>query len=142
MSFPLIDALTENNEYPLVNLDNVDEFLDANDSVLLFFTENPTQFPESNDVAVVLPELMKSFEGRLQPAVVARDAEKQLHARFPFNGWPALVHVRGGKFVGSISRMQDWDVYLIEIERLLASEPVSTPAFRIPVVSENTNHCH
>lgn len=142
MSSPLIDALTGTHGYPLVDGETVDGFIESHENTLLFFTENPKQFPESNDVAVVLPELMKQFGGRIQVAVVDRSVEKQLHAHFPFSGWPALVHLRRGKYVGAISRMQDWDVYLQELNRLLAREPVTTQAFCIPVVSENQSHCH
>ncbi|MCU7925202.1 MAG: hypothetical protein KZQ97_02025 [Candidatus Thiodiazotropha sp. (ex Dulcina madagascariensis)] len=88
-----------------------------------------------------LPLLMQAFADRLQVAVVDRTCEHQLHARFPFDGWPALVMLRDGDYVGAISRMQDWEVYLSEIERLLSTEPTTAPQFKIPVVSAGS-HCH
>jgi hydrogenase-1 operon protein HyaE len=113
----------------------------AHTHTLLFFTENPLQFPESNDVAVVLPLLMETFGDRFQVAVVERDSEHELHGRFPFDTWPALVMLRGGDYLGAICRMQDWDVYLSEIEALLNTQVSTAPRFKIPVVSAD-RQCH
>ncbi|MES9994075.1 MAG: hypothetical protein ABW098_19155, partial [Candidatus Thiodiazotropha sp.] len=135
MSSPLIRDLIENRAIPSVNEKTLDDLVHAHRHTLLFFTENPQQFPESNDVAVVLPLLMAEFGDRFQLAVVERESEHQLHARFPFDSWPALVMLREGAYVGAISRMQDWGVYLSEIERLLNTQPSTTPGFKIPVVS-------
>ena len=137
----LIEELIERKGISLVDEQSLESFTGKQSNSLLFFTENPLQFPESNDVAVVLPLLMEAFADRFQVAVVDRAAERQLHARFPFDGWPALVMLKDGAYVGAISRMQDWDVYLSEIERLLSSEPSAVRAIGIPVVSAD-RRCH
>ncbi|MET0088036.1 MAG: hypothetical protein ABW082_16130 [Sedimenticola sp.] len=142
MPSPLIRMLIEEHNYPLVDEHSVDSLLQENECTVLFFTENPKHHPESNDVAVILPELMKRFGERLEVAVVERDAEQALRARYPFNEWPALVFLRGGDYLGAISRVQDWDVYLREFERLLDAEPAPVPSIRIPVVSESAGSCH
>jgi hydrogenase maturation protease len=59
-------------------------------------------------------------------------------ARFPFDAWPSLVLLRDGRYVSAISRMQDWDNYLAEMERLLESEPCPLSRFPVTVVSD----CH
>ncbi len=141
MSSPLIQDLMDSQKVPLVDETSLEAFVASHRHVLLFFTENPAQFPESNDVAVVLPLLMRQFGERFRVAVVARECERRLHARFPFDSWPALVLLRDGRYVGAISRMQDWEVYLSEMERLLASEPSSMRGFKVPVVSANPT-CH
>ncbi|MET0071602.1 MAG: hypothetical protein ABW096_16320 [Candidatus Thiodiazotropha sp.] len=141
MPSPLIRDLIENKAIPTVNVKTLDDFVRAHSHCLLFFTENPQQFPESNDVAVVLPLLMAEFGDRFRVAVVDRESERQLHARFPFDGWPALVMLKDGAYVGAISRMQDWDVYVNEIERLLLAQPSPSPSFKIPVVSA-PGRCH
>ncbi|MEJ2622093.1 MAG: hypothetical protein P8163_18115 [Candidatus Thiodiazotropha sp.] len=141
MSSALINALIEQQGVPLVDEHSLGRFASKQTHTLLFFTENPQQFPESNDVAVVIPLLMDAFGGRFQVAVVAREAEHQLHARFPFDGWPSLVLLKHGAYVGAISKMQDWDVYQAEIERLLSAEPASIKPINIPVVRANS-HCH
>jgi hydrogenase-1 operon protein HyaE len=143
MSSPLIEDLIENRGIPLIDEAALDEFSRSHCHVLLFFTENPSQFPESNDVAVVLPLLMQHFGDRFRIAVVARESEHSLHARFPFDGWPSLVLLKEGAYVGAVSRMQDWDVYLSEIERLLQSEPSTLRGIKVPVVSADAQStCH
>ncbi|MEW8506400.1 MAG: hypothetical protein AB2598_06825 [Candidatus Thiodiazotropha sp.] len=135
MSSSLIRDLIENKSIPTVNEKSLDDFVRTHQHTLLFFTENPSQFPEANDVAVVLPLLKAEFGDRFQLAVVERESERQLHARFPFDAWPALVMLKDGAYVGAISRMRDWDVYRTEIENLLRAQPAATPSFKIPVVS-------
>ena len=143
MSSPVIDALIEDKGLSRVDEASLEAFSRSHRHVLLFFTENPRQFPESNDVAVVLPLLMQAFGERFRVGVVARESERRLHARFPFDGWPSLVLLREGRYVGAISRMQDWDVYLSEMERLLQTEPSTLTGFKIPVVSAGASPtCH
>lgn len=138
MASALINQLIEQRAIAVVDEQSLDSLTRNQRSTLLFFTENPVQFPESNDVAVVLPLLMDAFVDRFQVGLVDRSSEHQLHARFPFDGWPALVMLKDGDYVGAISRMQDWDVYLSEIERLLNAEPAGIKPIGIPVVSADS----
>ncbi|MES9954428.1 MAG: hypothetical protein ABW104_16445 [Candidatus Thiodiazotropha sp. 6PLUC2] len=138
MASALINQLIEQRGIAVVDEQSLDSFTQNHRNTLLFFTENPVQFPESNDVAVVLPLLMDAFVDRFQVGLVDRLSEHQLHARYPFDGWPALVMLQDGDYVGAISRMQDWDVYLSEIERLLSAEPSGVKPISIPVVSADS----
>lgn len=126
MSSPLIQHLTDELSYPLLNADNFDAFIEQAPYSVLFFTEQPKRFPESNDVAVILPELVKQFP-QLSPAVVSTDCEKSLQGRYAFNVWPALVFLKDGEFLGTITKVQDWNVYLAEIGSILASDPKPNP---------------
>lgn len=139
MPSPLIREMIEQHGYPLVDTDNVDAFLQAREDVVLFFTENPLHFPESDDVAVILPELMRAFAGRLEAAVVASRTERELWRRYNFSGWPSLVFLRRGQYLGAITRVQDWQVYIEKIEALLAGEPATPPAVEVPLVRASTN---
>jgi hydrogenase-1 operon protein HyaE len=142
MPSPLIRRMLERYGYPVLDQDSIDGFLASHDQVVLLFAENPQQFPESNDVAVILPELIKAFDGRLEAALIDRKAEHELQRRYGFGTWPALVFLRRGEYLGVITQVQNWDDYLREIDRLLASEPVKAPGFKIPVVSEPAHGCH
>lgn len=142
MPSPLIEKMIEQHGYRRVDEHSVDAFVQDSECSVLFFTENPKHYPESNDVAVVLPELMKQFTGRLQVAVVEREAEQTLRARYPFNEWPSLVFLRKGDYLGAISRVQNWEDYLREFERLIDAEPSPVKGFKIPVVAETTSNCH
>ena len=142
MPSPLIDSLTQAQGYPLVSDHDLQAFLTAHAHSILFFTEDPDRYPESNDVAVILPELMKVFGDRCAAAVVRRESEKKLQQRFGFSAWPALVVMRGEDYLGAISRVQDWGDYLSELDRLLAAEPTRPPGIGIPVVEERGAGCH
>ncbi|MGD8498403.1 MAG: hypothetical protein PVG82_05825, partial [Chromatiales bacterium] len=92
---------------------------------------------DATDVAVVLPELVRAFEGRLRPGVVTDvfGDGKKLMRHYGFREYPALVFVRGGEYIGTITRIQDWADYLDQISGLLVAPPRRAPGFDIPVVS-------
>ena len=118
---PLLERLVRDRGVPEVDAAGVDAFLESPGDAVLFFSEDPQQYPESGDVAVVLPELLTVFRGRLRAALVSRSSERELQKRFGFARWPALVFLRGGEQVGTITGMHDWDVFLEKVEPLLAS---------------------
>jgi len=133
MASPLIDRLVDELGYPRLGSEGFDEFVKQQPFSVLFFTENPVRFPESNDVAVILPELLKQFP-QLTPVVIDPSAEKRLQGRYNFTVWPTLVFLKEGRFLGQISKVQDWDQYLREIDTILALEPRRDPGIGIPVV--------
>ncbi|MDE2130716.1 hydrogenase-1 operon protein HyaE [mine drainage metagenome] len=134
MSSPLIDRLTDELGYPRVTIKTLDAVLHAADNAVLFFTADPANTPEANDVAVVLPELVKHFNGRITPAVVAREDERTLQAMYGFELWPALVFLRKNQYLGTISKIRDWTDYLEQIQGFLDAGPVRPPAPRIPII--------
>lgn len=134
MSAPLIARLLDNG-YPLIAQENIDEFLAGPGTHVLFFTGDPQRNRETNDVAVVLPELVRAFEGQLHPGVVAREAEMALQARYGFRRWPALVFVRAEGYLGEITGIQNWCDYIEQIETLLATAPRRAPGPEMPVTT-------
>lgn len=134
MSSPLVNRLIDELGYPLLNANNFQDFISAASFSVLFFTEQPKRFPESNDVAVILPEIIRAFP-QLTPAVISTEYEKTLQGRYNFNVWPALVFLKGGRYLAAITKVQDWDVYMAEINSILALEPKRDPGIGIPVVS-------
>jgi len=118
---PLLERLGREYGIPEVDAASVDAFLAPPGDVVLLFTENPLQYPESADVAVVLPELMRAFPGRFRAALVARVSERELQKRFGFARWPALVFVRDGDLVGAITGMHDWDEFTAKVTGMLAA---------------------
>jgi len=131
---PLIDRLSDELNYPLLDLSNIDDFLSKNKHSVLFFTEDAKRFAETNDVAVVLPELISVFPG-LTPAVIARDDEKKLQSRYGFLSWPALVFMREEQYLDTITGIQDWGEYIEQIKQILSSETSKPKAIGIPVVN-------
>lgn len=107
---------------------------------------DPVRFPEGQDVAAVLPELMKSFPNRFQIAVVPRDNEDAVARRYGSQRWPTLLFFRDGQYVTAIAGMQDWDVYLSGVAAALTMPPSRAPTIGIPVVSQGAtakdSGCH
>ena len=139
---PLIQKLFDEYDYVEIDADNHDEFVDRPGITVLFFAGDPEQHREATDVAVVLPELVKAFGGRLQPGVVAdfRGAGMALQRRYGFKAWPTLVFLREGGYLGAISRVQNWTDYLQSAAEILKREPSRAPGFEIPVVVSTELH--
>jgi hydrogenase-1 operon protein HyaE len=136
MTAPPIAALIERHRLPLLQADDLAFFFAPWRHNLLFLAGDPVKYPEALDVAVVLPQLLRAFPGRLTAGLVAPEAERAVHARFGCRRWPALVLLRGDAYVGSIERMRDWDEYLTELAALLERPAARPPGVGIPVAAE------
>jgi len=135
MTHPLIQRLLDDYGYPEVTLATHDEFIKQPGVTVLFLAGDPKTVRDATDVAVVLPELVKAFEGRLIPGIVAADAERELQKHYGFMAWPALVFLRDGGYLGAITRIQNWSEYLQDISRLMTADAKRPPGFKIPVRS-------
>ena len=140
---PLIARLIDEFGYPQLDAGNLETWNAAPGDAVLFCAGDPVQYPECLDVAVVLPEILRAFPGRFRAGIAASELEPAMQARFGFNRWPTLVFLRGGAYVGVISGIQDWTVYLGRINELLAAPAHRPPSIGIPVSSPSTSHtCH
>lgn len=135
MRHPLIQRLLDEYEYREITTETHDDFIKQPGTTVLFFASDPKTVRDSTDVAVVLPELVNAFDGRLIAGVVAADSERQLQRHYGFKTWPALVFLRDGGYLGAITRIQNWSEYLQDISILMESEVGRPPGFKIPVVS-------
>ncbi len=134
MNSPLLEQLQSRHGLPLLDADNYDRFVFGHDHVVLFFANDPLLFPETNDVAVILPELLKIFSDQLQGAMIAKSIERELQARFHFTSWPTLVLLRKGEYLGVITGIKDWMQYRQAFMQILASEPSQPPGFDLDKV--------
>jgi hydrogenase-1 operon protein HyaE len=132
MHSPLLKSVIERHGYPVIDHEEVDRFAARHEHVVLFFAGDAERLGESNDVAVVLPELHKAFAGAFVPAVVARGSERALQRRFRFNAFPSLVFLRRGEYLGAIQRVLDWADYLAQTAEILRRQPSEPPPFRLP----------
>ena len=101
-------------------------------------TFRPRRHPNSHKtlakwMAVILPELVKQFP-QLTPAVVSEDIQTACRGRYNFMAWPALVFLKHGQYLDAITKVQNWDDYVHEINRILTLEPRPDPGIGIPVV--------
>lgn len=132
MFSPLLQGVIARSGYPVVSLENRADSLSAHRYSVLFFPGDWERLGESNDVAIILPELTAAFQHVFQPAVVERASERKLQAVYRFGAFPALVFLRDGEYLGAITRVLDWDDYLRETARILALEPSAPPPFPMP----------
>ena len=82
---------------------------------------------ESDDVAVVLPELLKAFAGRFRGAVIALAAEDRLKLRFGVVMAPSLVVARGAETLDVITKIRDWSDYVARLSAALAPNAAALP---------------
>jgi hydrogenase-1 operon protein HyaE len=135
VTHPLIQRLLDEYGYPEVTLATHEAFISQPGVTVLYFAGDPKTVRDATDVAVVLPELVQAFEGRLIPGVVAADAERELQRQYGFTAWPALVFLRDGGYLGAITRIQNWAEYLHDINKLFTADVRRPPGFKIPVHS-------
>ncbi|HNQ03151.1 MAG TPA: hydrogenase [Thiobacillaceae bacterium] len=140
---PLIVRLHVEHGYPLLDSGGLEAFSAAAGDTILFCTGDPAQHPECLDVAVVLPELLRAFPGRFRAGIVARDLEPDMQTRYGFTRWPTLVFLRDGAYVGALSGIQDWSVYLGRIQELLVAPARRPPSIGITVhTAAAATTCH
>jgi hydrogenase-1 operon protein HyaE len=124
MPSALIRALATQRGLPTVDAASIDAFLEPArgeaEHTILFFTGDPKQRVESDDVAVVLPQILSAFEGRLRAAVVSREAEDELKARFHVVVLPSLALTRAATPLAVIPKIKDWSEYLRIVGAALA----------------------
>lgn len=135
---PLVARLTSAHGYPY--LDSEEEAaaaLPAGDS-LLFLPAHGKAHMETPDIAVVLPELVgalgaardaasetdPAIRGAMGGAVAGPAYEKLLREQLGGIALPAIVVCRGGRPLGSLSRMRDWDEFLERLTAIL-TRPVA-----------------
>ncbi len=75
------------------------------------------------------PLRAREFRIALLPPAVARGVAP----RYGFARWPAFVMLRDGHYVGAVDGIRDWDVYVAELDRLLAAAPTRPPTVGIRV---------
>lgn len=121
MTAPLVKALSEHHQIPVVDESNVDAVLSADKPTLLLFAGDPVQNPEGSDLAVILPQILAAFKGAVQGAVVAAAAETALKPRFQVLVLPSLVLTRNGPPLDVFPKVAGWSEYTARIERALAT---------------------
>lgn len=124
MSAPLARAAARPNVLPIVGEAEIDAFIaSVPDQIsVLLFRGDPLRFPDGDDIAVVLPQLIAAFGGRLVGAEIAAGAEPALMPRFGVKVCPGIALARPGRSLGAISKIQDWSVYLARINVLLDAD--------------------
>jgi hydrogenase-1 operon protein HyaE len=140
---PLVERLVTAHGATWVDESTIADWAAQGGDRVVLFAGDAIRFPEGQDFAVILPELQRSLPGRFKVAVMPRQIEDAVARRYGSQHWPALMFLRNGKFVTTLTGMYDWDVFVKEVERALAM-PVSRAPIGIPVVSAtgSSSSCH
>jgi len=129
----------------LAKLDSVaalDQVAAAGGDLVVLLTDDPARNPESWDLAVVLPELLKAFAGRLAAASMMPAAARETAARYGVGRYPSLLFLRGGDYVGVLEGMYDWAKLGPAVQRMLEAPVARVPGSGVPVRSEAAGGCH
>ena len=114
-----IERLTNELGYPLLDAEGIEAFVQAQENHVVFLTGDPVKNLETDDVAAILPELMRAFPGRFTAGVADRAIEQSLRERFDVWPVPSLIFLHSGELRGAIPKVRDWDEYLREIQAIL-----------------------
>ena len=139
----LLERLRAQSKIVLLDAEGLEAFeMEGGDGMVLF-TQEPDQQPETWDVAVILPEVLKLTGDRLRAAIITPELARKEKARFGITRWPSLVFVRDGGYVGAIEGMRNWDEYTREIAEMLDKPVGRAPSVGIPVSAVGeVSACH
>lgn len=122
----LIEELAGHQASAIVRRAGFDEFLASHPHALLFFTGDVATRPEGLDVAIVVRELLRQYDGRLALGIVDRRDETALMAKAGVVVLPAVAFVAHGRPVEIVARMRDWAAYAQAAERMFQPGELST----------------
>ena len=141
---PLLVRLVEQTGAAVLDAERFDAWAEQPGPAMAVFVEDPERYKETLDLAVIVPELHASRRGRFRVALLPPDAARLVARRYGFARWPAFVMLRDGRYLGAVDGIRDWDVYLDELDRLLAAAPSRPPTIGIPVTVAGSaeSSCH
>ena len=139
----LLERLRVQSNITLLDETGLEDFVATAGDGMVLFTQEPDQQPETWDVAVILPEVLKLTGARLRAGIISPDLARKEKARYGIARWPSLVFVRDGGYVGVIDGMRNWDEYTREIAEMLDKPIGRAPSIGIPVISTGEpSACH
>ena len=142
---PLLTRLVQETAAAVLGPEAFDTWAAQPGAAMVVFAEDPDRYKETLDMAVIVPELHAARAGKFRVALLPPAASRALAPRYGFARWPAFVMLRDGRYVGAVDGIRDWDVYIAELDRLLAAEPTRPPTVGIPVMAAGapaSPHCH
>lgn len=142
---PLIERLVSQHGATWVDETSIDAWSAAGGDRVVLLAGDPVRFPEGLDVAVVLPELQRSFPGRFVVGVVPQAKEDIVACRYGSQRWPSLLFLRDGQYVTCIAGMLDWEVFVERVAQALAMPTSRAPTIGIPVTTASRpsdTSCH
>jgi hydrogenase-1 operon protein HyaE len=135
--------LSQQHGCTVLDADGFDAFINQPGEALILFADDPQRVPETWDIAVILPELIKWLPNRPRVGLLPATAAHAVSSRYGIRLWPALLCLRGGAYLGVIEGLKDWGVYAAQMPQLLAAPESRPPSIGIPVQTVGANaSCH
>ena len=132
---PLLDRMVAETDAAVLDAKNFDAWANESGTAMVVFAEDPARFKETLDLAVIVPELHAMSARRFRVALLPPAASRAVATRYGFARWPAFVMLRDGHYVGAVDGIRDWEVYVGELDRLLAAPASRPPTVGIPVIA-------
>jgi hydrogenase-1 operon protein HyaE len=140
---PLLERLVRETGAAELDVDTVDTWAQQGGLAMLVFAEDPQRYKEVLDLAVIVPELHAAAQRGFRVGLLRPAAARALAPRYGFARWPAFVMLRDAQYLGAVDGIRDWDVYVAEMQRLLAAAPSRPPGVGIAVnVADDASSCH
>ena len=130
---PLLQRMVQESGAAVLGPESFDDWASQPGAAMVVFAEEPDRYKETLDLAVIVPELYAARPGAFRVGLLPPVAARALASRYGFARWPAFVMLRDGRYVGAVDGIRDWDVYVGELDRLLAAPPTRPPTIGIPV---------
>lgn len=135
--------LTAQHGCTMLDVDSFEEFVRQPGESLILFTEDPQKVPETWDIAVILPELLKGLARRPRAGLLAPEIARAVAPRYGIRLWPALLGMRNGAYLGVMEGLKDWSIYAARLPEMLAAPASRPPSVGIPVKTAGTGvSCH
>lgn len=136
-------ALRDRHGYAcLADTAAAEAFLRESGATLLLFAEDPLRVPETWDLTVILPEVLKDQAQPVRVGLLPPETARALAGRYGLRVWPALLLLRGGDYLGAIEGLQDWGIYRSRLTELLAAPPSRPPGIGVAVLTDGGSACH
>ncbi|WP_417781880.1 hydrogenase-1 expression HyaE [Terasakiella pusilla] len=119
MFSPLLESVIEREKMPVVDEAALEAFCAENDMVALLVAGDYKRVSTVNDLAVILPELVKEFKGAFAPCVASRDQEALFQGKYGFVLLPTLVFLKGNEVLGTLSGVHDWTDFISQIKEII-----------------------
>lgn len=123
-----------------VTPNTLDEWAACAPHAVLLLAGDPLLRPEGQDVAAVLPELIRAAGTPCAIGIAHRADEEALATRLGVQRWPALVCFAGGRYATALSGMHDWLPFVQQFAAALAAPP-SRPPIVIAGSATSTTAC-
>jgi hydrogenase-1 operon protein HyaE len=135
--------LSQQHGCVVLDADSFDDFINQPGEALILFADDPQRVPETWDIAVILPELIKGLANGPRVGLLPPTAAHAVSSRYGIRLWPALLALRGGAYLGVIEGLKDWGVYAAQLPQLLAAPESRPPGIGIPVQTVGASaSCH